>query len=413
MNNYIVGLDIGTTKVCTVVSEIGEGGLEIKGIGLSPSQGLKRGVVVDINKAAASIDESIKRAEAASGISIKSAYVGVTGSHISCINTKGVLTVSHPKHEITEVDKDRVIKSACIFNIPPNKEVIHIIPREFILDGEGGVADPAGMSAYQLEVKVLIILGSITALQNLVKSVRLANLEVEDIVLQSLASSEAVLTEEEKEIGTILADIGGGTTDLAVFYKDGVWYTSAIPIAGKYVSQDIAIGLKISMEEAEKIKLEHGTVSSGFIAEGELLDISAKNEEAETRLSKKKLAEIIESRIKEIFNLTRLELENLGLSGKLFPGGIVITGGSAQIKGLPFLASKVLDTPARIGFPDGLGEGIIKSPIYASGVGLVRYGMKHRETTETIKAGGKKLVKDIVERIKGWFSNLTTRLGGK
>lgn len=401
----IVGLDVGTTKVCVLVARQERGGEpEIIGIGQSPSFGLRKGVVVDIAKTVGSIKKAIEAAAKSSGITPERALVGIAGDHVMSLNSSASLNVRSKDRIIDAKIRDRVIAKSLSAKVPSGYRVIHAIPREFVLDGVDGVFEPVGMSAGIIEVKTHVVLGAIPSIANLVNCVRLAGIEVEDIVLEPIASAEAVLTPDERELGTALIDIGGGTTDLAVFNEQGIWHTKVLPFGGNHVTRDVAVGLRVSLEEAEAIKIKSG------IAARKMADVAAAikvkdiySHRARSVLTSN-LAGIIEARMAEMLGMVRKELDNAGLT-KLLAGGIVLTGGASQLKGIEKLAHDILGLPARVGHPTNIKgpAAVVKNSIHATGVGLIAYGAKKPERLVDGDQPGFSLI-EITERMKGWFS---------
>lgn len=403
-SNVLIGIDIGTTKICAIVGEANpDNGIDIRGVGLSPSHGLRKGIVVDIEKTVASIASAVQKAETMSGVQINSTFVGLAGGHITSLNSKGVVAISGKDHIITPADRDRVLEAARIVVIPPNREIIHVIPREFVVDGQGGVLEPVGMAALRLEVETHIVTGAVTSIQNIVQCVHLAGIEVEDIVLESIASSKSVLQEEEKELGVILLDIGGGTTDLAIFINGSIWHTHVLPVGGNHVTHDIAIGLRIPVLQAEQLKKEHGCALAELVSDLDLLEVRSVGQKPRPIL-RRKLAEIAEPRVRELLLLIKDEIVRSGQL-QLLPGGVVLTGGGSQLEGIVELASSVLDLPVRVGYPGrvtGLVD-IIDSPLYATAVGLLLYGSESRKQRRPLKTGSLYLFNELVGKVKSWF----------
>jgi len=414
----ITGIDIGTTKVCAMIAEVTpEKSIEIIGIGLSPSHGLRKGIVVDIDKTSKAIKEACEKAERMAGIKIKSAYVGIAGSHISSFNSHGVVAVTGEEKEIKESDIHRVMEAAKIIPLSAEEEIIHVLAREFIVDGCKGIKDPLGMSGVRLEVETHIVTGSSTSIQNLVKSVLRTGIEVDDIVLEPLASSESVLTEDEKELGIALVDIGGGTTDIIVFHEGSIAHTSVLPIGGNHVSNDIAVGLRTPIREAEKIKIESGCAVLDVVNKDESIEVVSASGKKMAKVPRKVLCEVIEPRMQEIFNLIKKDLQEVG-PRDLIPAGLVLTGGASLLTGADELASKVLSLPIRLGEPlnvSGL-TGVVDNPVYiqkgdsipsaifATAVGLIEYGIKYQKTEEKPRQNNE-LVRDFFEKLKKWFSD--------
>jgi cell division protein FtsA len=407
----IVGLDIGTTKVCAIVASTDENArINILGIGHSPSDGLTRGVVTNIDKTVRSIQSAIEEAESQSGVRIQTVMAGIAGDHIQSFQSRGVIAISRPENEITQEDVDRLIEDTKRVALPSDRKIIHVIPQEFIIDGQDGVFDPVGMSGVRMEANVHIITGLVTAAQNIVKCVQRANLAIEDMVLEPLASSYAVLDEEEKEVGVALLDIGGGTTDLAVFEDRTIRHTAVIPIAGNQVTNDIRKGLGILTEQAEKLKKEAGFAYLPAILDNEPIILPGIGGRDPLHVDKTLLCQIIQPRMEEILEIAAMEIKRSGYS-KHLSAGVVLTGGGSLIKGTSELAREVLGMPAKIGIPTGFNAGLVKeieNPIYATGVGLVIHGLKHQDRASLTFASGRNgsPVKRIFHRMKTWFDEL-------
>jgi cell division protein FtsA len=376
----VVGLDIGTTKVCTVVADAQDSGIpEVIGVGMSVAGGIKKGVVVDIDAATGSIEDSLERAQRMSGVEITSAYVGVTGQHITSQNSTGVVAVAQPDHEISGSDVERVLEAARSIPLPPDREIIHAIPRDFSIDGQKGVSSPVGMAGTRLEVETHIVTGTTTFLTNVGKCVERAGLRVEAMVLEPLATGHACLTEAEKDLGVVLIDVGGGTTDVGVFVNGSIFYSGVLPVGGNHVTYDIAVGLRTSQEEAERLKLEKAHAVVDATPENETIAFASMGGGERHELPRRVLAEIVEPRMQEIFLLARKEVEKSGYE-ELLAAGSVLTGGGAMVPGACECAGAVLGMPARLGYPtrvEGLSDAVA-SPIYSTGVGLVSYGIANR-----------------------------------
>ncbi len=406
-SEIIVGLDIGTTKICAVVGEATEDGADIIGIGTSPSTGLRRGVVVNIEHTVQSIKKALEEAELMAGCEIRSVYAGIAGSHIKGFNSHGVIAVKGG--EVTQRDVDRAIEAAKAVAIPLDREVIHTLPQEFIVDDQRGITDPIGMAGVRLEVKVHIVTGAVTSAQNIIRSCHRSGLDVSDIVLESLASSKAVLSDEEREIGVALVDIGGGTTDLAIFSKDSIKHTSVLALGGNNLTNDIAFGLRTPMTAAEKIKLKYSCALADLIQEDESIEVPSVGGRDSRTLSKRVLADICEPRCEEILALVDQELIKSGFKN-MIAAGTVLTGGTSLIEGLPDLADQILDLPVRIGYPTGIGglTDVVNSPIYATAVGLLLYGVeiqgKGKERAIRIRDEG--VFDSILGRMRKWFTDI-------
>ncbi len=387
-NNLIVALDIGTTKVCALVVENDQNGkLNVLGIGTSKSGGMSRGVVANIDRTVKSIQEAVHIAESKPGTKIKSAIVGIAGEHIDSFKTNSIITVSNAEHEITESDIDRLIEDAKRVHLSRDREIIHIIPQEFIIDGQTVTHDPIGMAGVRVEASMHVVTGLVTAAQNIHKCVERAGLKVEELVLQPLASSYSVLTEDEKEVGVALLDIGGGTTDLAVFEDRTIRHTAVIPIAGDHITTDIRKGLGILPEQAEELKVNHGYAMVSEVVDDEPILIPGIGGRKPIEINKKLLAQIIQPRIEELLDIVAMEIKRSGYSRHL-SAGIVLTGGGALLKGMPELVEYVLGVPSKIGIPQTFDGGFareVENPMYATAVGLVQYGLKRGAGKSTIE----------------------------
>ncbi|HJP18828.1 MAG TPA: cell division protein FtsA [Nitrospinota bacterium] len=402
-SNVIVGLDIGTTKICCIIGEINDqGGLDVIGIGTHPSKGLRKGVVVNIESTVESIKNATEEAELMSGFEIESVYVGIAGGHIKGFNSHGVIAVKNK--EISEADVNRVIDAAKAVAIPMDREVIHVIPQEYIVDDQDGIKTPLGMSGVRLEAKVHIVTGAVTSAQNIVKSVTRAGLRVNDIVLEQFASSKAVLSSDEKELGVAMIDIGGGTSDLAIFFQEAIKHTSVLAIGGNHVTNDIAIGLRTPTSEAERIKKEYGCALMSLIDEKETIEVPSVGDRENRILSRHLLSEIIEPRLDELFTLIKMEIAKSG-HNELITSGIVLTGGSAIMAGMVEVAEKIFELPVRRGIPKSIGGliDVVNSPMYATAVGLLFYGMEKIKTGESRNLAGTKVFNKVLTRMKEWM----------
>lgn len=401
----IVGIDVGTTKICVLVGELDrDGKLNIVGVGTCPSQGLRRGVVVNIEETVTSIAAALDRAERLSGKKITTAYVGITGSHIASENSKGSVAITPSHRDIVQNDISRAIEVARAIAIPANREVIHVIPRGYVVDGQEGIKNPIGMSGFRLEVETHIITGAVSSIQNLIKCVQKAHVEIEDLVLEPLASSEAVLVEGETDLGVALVDIGGGTTDIAVFADGAIWHTVALPIGGNLITSDIAVGLRLPLGVAEELKVTYGHCDPSKIAEDDMIDLSQFMPDCNDLVPRKLLAEIIYYRVEELLEMVRDELRKSGYDG-LLPAGVVLTGGTAELPGILELASETLDLPARIGVPLGL-YGLADSlsrPAYATAVGLLQWALTHTSFLVDDERGSDNGSMSLVERFGRWL----------
>lgn len=403
IKNLIVGLDIGTSKISTLVGEVSpDGQIEIVGMGTHPSRGLKRGVVVNIDATVQSIQHAVEEAELMAGCQIRSAYTGIAGSHIRSLNSHGIVAIQN--QEVVQADVDRVIDAARAVAIPADQKILHILPQEFIIDNQDGIREPIGMSGVRLEAKVHMVTGAVSAAQNIVKCVQRCGLEVSDIILEQLASSHAVLTEDEKELGVCLIDIGGGTTDLAIFTEGAIRHTAVIPIAGDQVTNDIAVALRTPGPSAEEIKLKHATVLTETASSEEWIDVPGVGERPRRRITQKALAEVVESRYEELFRLVQAELRRSGFE-QLIAAGIVLTGGAANVTGCLDLAERVFKMPVRLGVPyaKGLPE-VINHTKYATGVGLLLHGYQQHHVRRSEAAMGQG-IKSVFGRMRHWFQN--------
>ncbi len=373
----LVGLDIGTTKICTVVGDIQNGLINIIGIGSHPSRGLRKGVVVNIEGTVQSIRKAVEEAELMAGCQIDSVFAGIAGGHIRGINSHGVIAVKN--REITEHDIERVIDAARAIPIPMDREVIHVLPQEYIVDDQDGIRDPVGMCGVRLEGKVHIVTGALTSAQNIIRCANRAGLHVNDIVFEQLGCSEAVLSPEEKELGAGVVDIGGGTTDLVIFCNGSIKHTSVLSLAGNHITSDISLGLRTPAEEAEKLKKRYGCALAPMVKKEEMIEVPSVGGRKPRTLSRQTLAEIIEPRVEEILTLVHGEIVRSGFAN-LIGSGIVLTGGTAIMEGMPEIAEQVFNLPVRRGYPMGITGlvDLVNSPIYATGVGLVIYGSKNR-----------------------------------
>ena len=403
--NLIVGLDIGTSKVVAIVGEINNSDeIEVVGIGSHPSKGLKRGVVVNIESTVHSIQKAVEEAELMAGCDIHSVYTGIAGSHIRSLNSHGIVAIRD--NEVSESDVERVIDAARAVAIPADQKILHILPQEFLIDNQDGIREPVGMSGVRLETKVHIVTGAESAAQNIVKCVKRCGLDVDDIVLEQLASSYSVLTEDEKELGSCLVDIGGGTTDIAVFIGGAIQHTAVIPIAGDQVTNDIAVSMRTPTPYAEEIKIKYACALSQLANPDETIEVPSVGDRPPRRLARQTLAEIVEPRFEELFKLIRNELKRSGYE-ELIAAGIVITGGSSKMEGAVELAEEIFHIPVRLGIPqyvEGLLD-VVRNPIHATGVGLLLYGCEsinqsgYSRSSSHIAYG----IGDVWDRMKLWF----------
>jgi cell division protein FtsA len=382
----IVGIDVGTTKICTVVGEVQEDEmLRIIGVGIAPSRGLRKGVVVNVHEATEAISASVRKAERISGYEINNAFVGVGGGHISAINSRGVVGISRGSRGIAEADIERALDAARAIAIPHNREIIHTIPRGCTVDGQEGVKDPIGMQGIRLEIEAHIVTGASTSVSNLVKCVREAGVEIDDLILQPLASGEAVLKQSEREMGVVLADIGGGTTDIGIFIEGSIWHTIILGTGGEHVTRDVAVGLRTPFNTAEELKIQYGNAMPTSLSTDELIEVTSFGNGAREAMSRLRLAEVIEARAEEILTLILREVKRSGYDG-LLAAGLVLCGGTAELSGFTQLAQQVMQMPVRVGTPhdlQGLTD-VLESPAYATSVGLLLWGMRHAPIREAV-----------------------------
>ena len=398
----IVGLDVGTSKVVAIVGEVApEGEIEVIGLGSHPSRGLKKGVLVNIESTVQSIQRAIEEAELMAGCRIHSVFAGIAGSHIRSLNSHGIVAIR--EKEVTPGDVERVIDAARAVAIPADQKILHVLPQEFVIDNQEGVREPVGMSGVRLEAKVHLVTGAVSAAQNVIKCVRRCGLEVDDIILEQLASAQSVLTDDEKELGVCLVDIGGGTTDIAVFTEGAIRHTAVIPIAGDQVTNDIAVALRTPTQHAEDIKVKYACALAKLASPEETIEVPSIGDRAPRRLARQTLAEVVEPRYEELLTLVQAELRRSGFED-LMAAGIVLTGGSAKMEGVVDLAEEVFHVPVRVGVPQavaGLAE-VVRNPIYATGVGLLLFGHQRIRDQQTEGAVGGGL-HGVWDRMKSWF----------
>lgn len=399
----VVGLDVGTTKTTALVGKVdNEQRVHIIGIGECPSIGLRKGTIVEIEATVKSIDQAVEKAEQMSGVRIESAWVGIAGTNIGSINNRGVISVANVNREITAGDVERVMQAAKVLHIPPDRRIIHIIPRQYVVDGYDGVRDPVGMAGSRLEVETNIITGTATSIQNMLKSVHQAGIKTQDLILNPLASGQAVLMPAEKELGVVVVDIGGGTTDIAIYDQGSPCFTSVLPIGGDYVTSDLAVGLRTTLAEAERVKQANGCVLVDQAPDNETVEITNVGGKEVNRVSRKLLAGIIEPRVQEIIAIIRNEIHRSGYKGML-PGGIVLTGGTAQMDGLVELTQTQFDLPVRIGVPEGIGgiSDVVNSPAYSCAVGLLLYAARTAQNSS--REEGDPLLGKFINRVTTWL----------
>jgi cell division protein FtsA len=400
--NLIIGLDIGTSKVVAIVAELmADGSMNVIGLGQHLSRGLKKGVVINIDSTVNAIQRAIEEAELMADCTIKNVFTGIAGSHVQSINARGMVKIKDA--EVTQADVARVIETAQAIALPSDQQILHILTQEYIIDGQEDVREPLGMSGMKLEVKVHIVTGAVAAAQNIVKSIKRCGLEVTDLILQPLASSEAVLTEDEKELGVCLVDIGGGTTDIAVFKQGAIRHTAVIPIAGDQITNDVAVALRTPTQSAEDIKIKHGCALRQLADPREVVEVQGTDGREGRQLSVQTLAEVIEPRVVELYEFVLAELRRSGLE-EMIASGIVITGGSAMMKGMVELGEEIFHMPVRLGLPryvGGLSE-VVSNPRYATGVGLLLIGKRQVAQQIQVSLDANSFGR-ILERMKSWF----------
>ena len=401
-NNLIVGLDIGTSKVVAIVGEVTvEGEIEIIGIGTQPSRGLKKGVVVNIESTVQSIQRAVEEAELMAGCQIRSVYAGIAGSHVKSVNSHGIVAIKDK--EVTPNDVARVIDAAKAVAIPSDQRILHVLPQEFIIDKQEGIRDPISMSGVRLEAKVHLVTGAVSAAQNIIKCVRRCGLEVDDIILEQLASSASVLTEDEKELGVCLVDIGGGTTDIAIFTDGAIRHTAVIPIAGDQVTNDIAVALRTPSQYANDLKIKYACALRQLASSDETIEVPSVGDREPRRLARQTLAEVVEPRYEELLGLVQSELRRSGFE-EICAAGIVLTGGSSKMEGVIELAEEIFHMPVRLGVPQhvsGLVD-VIRNPMHATGVGLLLFGHKQRASFSSFELE-ENSEEGLWERMKSWF----------
>jgi len=403
MDNMIVGLDIGTSKVVAIVGQVtSEGTVEVVGLGSQPSRGMKKGVVVDIEATVRSIQRAVEEAELMAGCQIHSVYAGIAGSHVRSLNSHGIVAIRD--REVMQADIDRVIDAAQAVAIPADQKTLHVLPQEYVVDNQEGVREPVGMSGVRLEAKVHLVTCAVNAAQNVEKCVRRCGLEVEDIILEQLASAYSVLTEDERELGVCIVDIGGGTTDIAIFTEGAIRHTANIPIAGDQVSNDIAMALRTPKQHADEIKIKYACALTQLAGADETIKVPSVGDRPPRTLSRQNLAEVVEPRYDELFTLIQAEIRRSGYED-LIPGGIVLTGGSSKIEGAVELAEEIFHMPVRLGTPQGVAglTDVVRNPIYSTSVGLLLYGLRMEKEglSARAQAGGGQV--NWVERFKRWF----------
>ncbi|MCA9670524.1 MAG: cell division protein FtsA [Myxococcales bacterium] len=404
-DELIVGLDIGTTKIAAIVGEVSDESIDIIGIGTHPSKGLRKGVVTHIDNTIQSIRRAVEEAELMAGCEISSVYAGIAGGHVQGFNSHGIVAVKDG--EVRSTDVARVIDAAKAVAIPMDKEIIHVLPQDFVVDGQDGIKEPLGMSGVRLETKVHIVTGAVTSAQNIVKCCQRCGLQVADLVLQPLASGEAVLHEDEMELGVVLIDIGGGTTDITIWYEGSIVHTSVVTVGGNYITNDIAVGLRTPSTEAEKIKQQFGCALGALVDPEEQIEVPSVGGRAPRRISRRLLCDIIEPRVEEIFMLVQREIAKTGYA-ELLASGAVITGGTTIMEGMPEISEEVLGLPVRRGSPRKIGGlvDVVRSPAFSTGVGLVLHGAKQLEVAVPYKARNASERSGIGRRMKDWFARV-------
>jgi cell division protein FtsA len=375
-DRIVVGIDVGTTKVCALIAEVSEDDhLEVIGVGIVPSRGMKKGVVVNPEEVVESIVGAVQKSEQQSGFKIVSAFVGISGAHISTQTSQGVVAVRHPDRQISPDDVQRALEAARVVTVPADREIVHVLPRHYVVDGQDGIKNPVGMLGHRIEVQTTIVSGSMTSVNNLVRCVERAGIGIDSLVLQPVAAGEAVLTEAEREIGVTLVDLGSGTTDIGVFVEGALVFAAVVPVGGFQVSNDIAVGLRTPFAAAEEIKIRHGYALPELLEDDRTIDVSSFDSGDGRPVSRRQVSEIIEPRMEETFELVQQQLDKAGLKG--LPAGVVLCGGTAQLGGLRRLAAEVFRASVRVGAPTGL-YGLtdqISTPAFATSVGLLKWGL--------------------------------------
>lgn len=402
-NSIVVGLDIGTSKICTVVGEMTERGVEIIGVGTQPSQGLRKGVVINIEATVTALKKAVEEASLMAGCEIHTVFTSVSGGHIKAFNSHGIVAVKNK--EVMTRDLERVIDAAKAVAIPMDREVIHVLPQDYIIDDQDGIRDPLGMSGVRLEAKVHIVTGAVASAQNVIKCCNRSGLNVAEMVLAPLAAAEAVLTDEERELGVVLIDVGGGTTDIAVYYDGTVKHTAVIPIGGNHVTNDIAAGLRTPFNDAERLKQRHGFARASMVTEDERVEVPCVAGKGAGTVSRQILCEIIEPRLDEIFEMVQREVAKSGFEGAL-ASGVVATGGSMLLTGAVEMAERSFGLPVRLGAPARVGglTDIINTPSYAAAVGLALHGMKRQERGMTYRSRDDKILSKVKHRMSDWLN---------
>ncbi len=407
-DKYIVSLDVGTSKICAAIGLVNEAEqIDVVGIGQCESKGLRKGVVVNMEETIESIRRAVEEAELMAGVTVESVYAGIAGGHIKGFNSKGVIAIYGKNHEISREDVHRVIEAAKAVSIPADREILHIIPQEFILDGQDGIAEPLGMRGSRLEANVHIVTALSMSIQNLVSCINRAGIEVADIILEQLACSEAALTLDEKELGVALIDIGGGTTDLAIFERGSIWHTAVLPSGGHHFTNDIAVGLRTPIAEAEKIKKKYGCALSSLLSDEEVVEVPGVGEQKPRILSRQMLGDIIQPRAEEIFNLVLEEIRRIGYE-KSLNAGLVLCGGGAVMEGMVEVAEEIFGLPARVGNPMGIGGlvDVVNNPIYAVAIGLILYAYRNQSQERAFKYKRENIFGRTASKFTRWFTEL-------
>jgi cell division protein FtsA len=405
----VVGLDVGTTKICAVIGRPKPGGgLDVIGVGSAPSRGLRRGVVVNIDSTVEAIKQAVADAEQMAGIDVSRVWAGVAGGHIRSLNSRGVVAISGRDREVSAADVERAVEAARAINVPQDREIIHVLPQTFAVDDADGVREPIGMSGVRLEVEVHIVTAAVTSVQNVVRAVNRAGLTVQDVVLEPIASAEAVLFPDEKELGVVLIDIGGGTTDMALFRDGAIWHTAIIPLGGDHITNDVAVGLRTPMADAEDLKKRYGCAVTAMVPAEETVDVPSVGGRKARQLSRQVLAEIIQPRVEEIITLVARELTRAGFQDAA-TAGIVVTGGTSIMEGIPELAEAIFDQPVRRGVPGDIGglADVVRSPIHATAVGLALHGARRPAgVSAQLDPNDNAFLARIGRRLAGWFGEI-------
>ncbi|HAA01983.1 MAG TPA: cell division protein FtsA [Syntrophobacteraceae bacterium] len=400
----LVGLDLGTTKICAVVGEVTADGCDIVGVGTYPSVGLRRGVVVHIDQTVNSIKRAVRDAELMAGCQISSVYAGIAGTHVVSMNSHGVIAIK--SREVTQNDIDRVLDAARAIAMPFDRQILHVLPQQYIVDDQEGIQDPLGMSGVRLESKVHVVTGATSAVQNILRCCERAGLQVNDVILESLASGEAVLDPEEKRLGVALVDLGGGTTDLAIFVDNAIRFTSVLALGGSNITSDISVGLRASVEEAEKVKRKYGCASTTMVNPSDMIEVASVGEQKRRQLARSILAEIVEARVEEILSLVDREIIRSGYAESI-AAGVVLTGGVALLPGIREVAEQVFDMPVRIGVPQGLGglADVVQNPMYSTAAGLLLHAQRHG-ATNAILPKSPNLLGRVFGSLLSWFKEI-------